>query len=120
MVERCRLRSFGNHSAKDYGEGSFAEAKLRRLGNILLIARNPEGGSEPHEPRHAENSVHDVAGDPPSGVELCPRKSEDASISGRWFRKASCLWLRFSLPPTKFRSTEGSSLYSQCCLVVPN
>jgi hypothetical protein len=41
-VERCRLRRFDKHCVKGYGEGSFAEAKLQRLGNTSLIASNSE------------------------------------------------------------------------------
>ena len=41
-AERCRLRRFGKQCVKGYGEGLFAEAKLRRLGNISLIVSKCE------------------------------------------------------------------------------
>jgi len=41
-AERCCLGLFGKHSVKGYGEGSFAEVKLQRLGNISLIVSNCE------------------------------------------------------------------------------
>jgi hypothetical protein len=41
-AERYRLRPFGKHSVKGYGEGSFAEAKLQKPGNVSPTASNFE------------------------------------------------------------------------------
>jgi hypothetical protein len=40
------LQLFGKHYVRGYGEGSFAEAKLQRLGSISLIASNCDIFSE--------------------------------------------------------------------------
>ena len=50
---KCRLTHFGKQYLKGYGGGSYAEAKLQRLGNVSLIVSNcdpffrkypPDGG----------------------------------------------------------------------------